>query len=49
MLIDREGVTAVVASEDLTRLTIRLAQAGYDRGRLTVMSAYALAVPPAAR
>jgi hypothetical protein len=28
-----------VASEDLSRLTVRLAEAGYDRGRLTPMFA----------
>jgi hypothetical protein len=37
----QEGLTnpGPVASEDLSRLTIRLAEAGYDRGRLTVMFA----------
>ena len=36
-----EGLTkpGPVASEDLTRLTTRLAEAGYDRGRLTAMFA----------
>ncbi len=39
--LQSEGLTnpGLVASEDLTRLTIRLAQAGYDRGRLTAMFA----------
>jgi endonuclease III-like uncharacterized protein len=39
--LQNEGLTnpELVASEDLTRLTIRLVQAGYDRGRLTAMFA----------
>jgi endonuclease III-like uncharacterized protein len=39
--LQEEGLTkpGPVASEDLSRLTIRLAAAGYDRGRLTAMFA----------
>ena len=39
--LQNEGLTnpGLVASEDLGRLTIRLVDAGYDRGRLTAMFA----------
>jgi hypothetical protein len=39
--LQNEGLTnpGLVASEDLSRLTIRLVEAGYDRGRLTTMFA----------